>query len=244
MLRRPFRPVSLVLAAALLLSLPGRALQPAPREAVPDVVDAPVLFESPLPATDPVDPDWFSDAVFIGDSRTEGLLLYSTLRAGLGLTHPGLNVNTARTKALFPLKDGKATLEEALSGGTWRKVYLMLGVNEASWMDEGTYYDGYAALIDQLRDLLPGAQIYVQTLIPVTAARSEVQGPDNARLARRNELLLRLAREKRVYLVDTAAAFAPPGEPLPEELSTDGLHFTKEGHHRWIDCLATHTVGL
>ncbi len=240
---RHTRRLALALALLLLLSLPGQAAPVVEWRTMPEVVDAPLLFEAPIPATDPVDMDWFSDAVFIGDSRTEGLLLYSSLKAGLGLTHAGLSVLTARTQADFTVDHRKVTLAQALSGGSWGKVYLMLGVNEASWMDEGAFYRTYSALIDDLRRLLPDAQIYIQTLIPVTAYRSAAQAPNNARLARRSDLLAQLCRERQVYLLDVAAALSGPDGALPDHLSTDGLHLSRAGHHIWIEYLQTHTVG-
>jgi len=225
-----------------MLAAPGAAAPASAPGSLPDVVDAPVMFDAPLPATEPVDEDWFLDAVFIGDSRTEGLRLYSTLTSGLWLTHAGLNVKTVQSME-FDVGREKMSLRQALQGGTWGKVYLLLGVNEASWMKEADFYSGYCALIDELRDILPEAAIYIQTLAPVTQRREAKRGPDNAVLVQRNEALLRLCREKQVYLVDVAAALTGPEGDLPEEWSTDGLHFTTEAHHRWIDCLRRHTVG-
>ncbi len=232
----------MVLALLTLLSPPGRALSGG-RTRLPEVVDAPLLFGAPVPVSDPVDPDWFSDAVFLGDSRLEGLALYSELKVGLRLTASGLNVRTARTGSGFTVDGRTVTLSQALSGGSWGKVYLMLGVNEAAWMDEGTFYREYAGLIDDVRAQLPQAKLYLQTLIPVTSYRSAAQAPGNTLLARRSALLTQLAEEKQVYLVDVAAAFAGSDGALPDGLSTDGLHLTSAAHAIWLEYLQTHTVG-
>ena len=38
-------------------------------------------FSSPVPASDPVEDKWFEDALFIGDSRTVGMMNYSGVKA-------------------------------------------------------------------------------------------------------------------------------------------------------------------
>lgn len=241
MKRHFFRPLLLSLALALPLSLSGMAA--APSATLPEVVDAPMLFDRPLPASPAVDPGWFSDAVFIGDSRGRDLEQAQLLQTGLWLTEVGLNVRTVRTDAVFTVNGQKLTLKQALEGKSFRKVYVMLGVNEASWMDENTFYNEYSALIDDLRALLPGAGIYIQTLIPVTVARAAARAPDNVLLASRSSLLRRLAQEKQVYLVDSAAPLTAASGALSKEYSTDGLHLNADGIALLSRCLRTHTAG-
>lgn len=225
---------------ALLCALPSQAVASQPKSsALPEVVDAPLLFEAPVPAAPAVEEDWFSDAVFLGDPRLYAMAGGAEV-PGLALSFSDINVQTARTKNSYT--DRNFTLAQALEGGAWTKVYVMLGLNEAAWMDEATFCSEYAALIDDLRALLPQAKIYIQTLIPVTSFRSAAQSPSNTLLARRNYLLAQLAREKQVYLVDTAAPFTQPGG-LADALSTDGLYLTPEGCYAWLCYLRTHTVG-
>ena len=51
------------------------------------------------------DDTWFSDAAFVGDSRTEGLILYTGLETEV-FAEKGLNVRTALSSALFTLDGG------------------------------------------------------------------------------------------------------------------------------------------
>ncbi len=231
------------LSLLLLLSLPGQAAPPSHRQVLPQVVDAPHVFNTPLPASRPVSADWFSDAVFIGDARLGELLNAGLFQPALALTQIGLNVRDVRSGSLFSLDGQRATLRQMLEGTQWKKVYLMLGFNEAAWMDDQEFYEEYSALIDDLRALLPGAQIYLQTLIPVTVSRAVAQVPDNRLLANRSALLTRLARSQRVYLVAVDAFFTEANGTLSPGLSTDGLHLTAEGNARWFEYLRTHTMG-
>ena len=105
------------------------------------------------------------------------------------------------------------------------------------------FYTEYAALIDDLRKILPGIQIYVQTLIPVTVSRAAARTPSNALLASRSELLARLAQEKKVYLVAVGAGFTEANGALAPDLTYGGLHLTAQGNQRWFDYLRSHTMG-
>lgn len=240
--KRALRSCAMGLLLLLLLSLPGQAAQEPSLRTLPQVVDPPFLFEQPLPASRPVSADWFSDAVFIGDARSQELTAAGLFQPGLSLAQIGLNLRDIRSGSVFTLNGQRATLEQMLEGTGYRKVYLMLGFNEASWMSEEDFYGEYAALIDDLRRLLPSAQIYLQTLIPVTVSQAAARTPGNALLAARNGLLLRLAREKQVYLTAVGDFFSEPNGALSPGLSSDGFHLTAEGNARWFQYLRTHTM--
>lgn len=238
---RRLRPALLAPLLLMLLSLTGQA---SPRSStLPLVVDAPMVFDYPLPPSAPVSDQWFSDAVFIGDSRTEDLLSSHLFQPGLALAQTGLSVRSIRSEAVFASGNERLTLFQALWGGTYTKVYLALGFNEASWMEEEDFYREYGGLIDDLQSLLPHAQIYLQTLIPVTLSRAATQSPDNAMLANRSALIRRLAHDKQAYLLDVSAAFTGINGDLSPSLSSDGLHLTSQGNSQWYDYLCTHTMG-
>lgn len=234
-------PLALLLSGVLTLSGQGAALPS--RRVLPLVVDPPAVFKSPLPPSRPVSADWFSDAAFIGDSRTEGLLSAGLFPVGLSLTQTGLNVRDLRSGAPFSQDGDRAPLRQMLKSSGCKKVYLMLGFNEAAWMSGDDFYADCSLLIDELRSLLPQAQIYLQTLPPVTVSRSASRVPDNHLLALQNKALSLLARDKRVYLVAVDACFTGANGALSPDLSSDGLHLNSRGCAQWFQYLRTHTMG-
>lgn len=243
MKRRLCAPLVLGILFSLSLSLSGQAAQVPPRRLLPQVTDAPFVFDSPLPASRAVSASWFSDALFIGDARLEELADCGAFQPGLTLAQVGLNLRDLRSGTPFSRDGARVSLWQLLEGTSFQKVYLTLGFNEASWMGEEEFYAEYSALIDELRRALPGCPIYLQTLIPVTVSRSAVQTPDNALLASRSALLKRLAREKQVYLVAVDAGFTEANGALSPGLSSDGLHLTAKGNQQWYQYLRTHTMG-
>ena len=200
-------------------------------------------YAAPVPEGEAAEDDWFSDAAFVGDSLTDGLLLYSGIRGADNLSYKGMTVQTVRTDKVIRQDGAKYTPLEALGRKTYGKVYLLLGINELGWYNDQRFYDCYAQLVDLVRAAQPDAQIYLQTLLPVTAEKSERhEWLKNEKIAVYNDLIARLAEEKEVYLVDAHAALADENGVLPAEESTDGVHLTRSGYELWADYLRRHTV--
>lgn len=222
------------------VSTPAPTPTPVPSAAPEE--EAAYDYAAPVPESDAVEDAWFADAAFIGDSRTEGLVLYTTLKPGGTFAYRGLNVQSARTDRVIKVDGGKYTAVEALKRGAFAKVYLSLGVNELGWYNNERYYQNYADLIDLVRAAQPDAEIYLQTLIPVTAEKSAASYINNPTILVYNDLIKTLAEEKQAYLVDVWAAFADKDGALPAEGSVDGVHLTKAYYARWLDYLKTHTA--
>lgn len=238
-LSSPCRP-ALVLVLAALLALPGHAAHP--QGTLPEIIDPPFVFDGPVPSTAPVEPQWFADAAFVGDSRTEALATAGLFSPRLRLTQVGLSVRTARAEEGFVVDGSRLPLTQALAQSGCRKVYLMLGASEASWMSGEEFYRDYSALITDLRTCLPNVQIYLQTLIPVTISRATARKPDNDQIAAFSALIRRLARERQVYLVDLAPLFTQSNGALSPDLTTDGYLLNSQGNALWSTYLMEHTV--
>ena len=60
-------------------------------------------FSQPAPESEPVDNSYFDDAAFVGDSRTDGFMIYSGIGTGTNLTSNGLSIfKLEEKKALTP----------------------------------------------------------------------------------------------------------------------------------------------
>ena len=217
--------------------------QPDGSEQEPD--SAPYDFSSPVPENDPVDNSYFQDAAFIGDSRTDGFLIYSGIGCGENLTSNGLSIFKLEEKKAFTIDGQSYTALEALGRKQYGKVYLSLGVNELGYYDDQGFHDKFAALIDRVRETQPGAVIYLQTLVPVNPELCAENWPsyvNNDKVAVYNEIFKQLAEEKEVVLLDVGAALSTADGILAKENTVDGVHFTRAWYQEWLAYLQTHTV--
>jgi len=129
-------------------------------------------YNSVVPESESVTDDYFNDAVFIGDSRTEGFILYNGLSNVTSLTAKGLMVDTAFTRPVINMNGKKLTVMEALSKIKFNKVYIMLGINELGWAYSDIFIKKYADIVDYIKEINSEAQIYVQSILPVSYEKS------------------------------------------------------------------------
>lgn len=200
-------------------------------------------FSRPVPLSEPVDNSYFDDAVFIGDSRTEGLITNTGLSNTTAYTYKGLMVDTVFTKPVIRRGENKVSVMDALKTTSFSKIYIMFGINENGWPYNDVFINKYAKIIDAVREINPDAVIYVQEIMPVTnqvsATHSYIR---NGKIAEFNRLLRQMAQEKQAYFIDTASAVAASDGSLPADAAADGIHLKKDYCKKWLDYLKSHTV--
>lgn len=222
---------------------------PSPKEdqpSIPVIQPVPYDFSQPVPASEAVDNSYFADAAFVGDSRTDGLLLFSGMGCGTNLTSNGLSIFQLSEKKALTIDGQKYTLLEALAMEQYGKVYISLGVNELGIYDDEGFYSSYCQAIDQIRACQPNAVIYIQGLIPlnedVIAQTTKRDYLTNEHLIVYNDIMKRVAQEKQVAFLDLHTEFVDENGELSADASNDGVHLRRDGYKQWLAYLKTHTV--
>ena len=180
-----------------------------------------------------------SSVAFIGDSRTQGFIMYNGLKSVQDYSYIGLMVDTAVTKKFVKTSNGqKITLLEDMANRNIKSVYIMLGVNELGWVYPQVFKKKYEDLIDEIRKVKPNCKIYVQSIIPMTKTKSDNDKIfNNSNVAKFNKLVQEVAKEKNVTYLDVKSALVDENGNLPEEASTDGIHVDKEYCEKWLNYL-------
>ena len=210
-------------------------------------------FTQPAPETAAVEDDWFSDAVFIGDSRTDGLRLYSGIRGADFLAYKSLMIfhvvgNDKVDRKAVPLNGvgDKKTVLEWLDEKRYAKVYLMFGVNELGYGDDAAFTDAFSRTVDEIRARQPEAVVYIQSLVPIEPEKAQKTNPawwlNNDRVANYNTILQQVCAEEGAVYLNVQEALVDENGVLPKEGTTDGIHFTKSWYQKWYAYLKTHTV--
>ena len=181
----------------------------------------------------------FSGCLFIGDSRTEGFMLYSGVRGAEAYTARGLMVDTYFTSPVVDAGGKKVTVSEAIEADApYTRVYIMLGINELGWAYDSVFISKYENLLDHVRSCMPDAEIIVQSIIPVTAAKSQSDEVyNNENIARYNELIRGMCAKKGIAFADLVPYFTDADGALPEEAAFDGIHLQTSYCERWLDVL-------
>ncbi len=188
------------------------------------------------------DRSYFNDALFIGDSLTEDLQKYGGLEGASFFTHVGLNIYQLFEKPQTDAKTG-ATLRQMLQSHRYGKIYVLLGINEMGTGTTGYFARHYSAALSVIRELQPKAILYVQSILPVAAEKSD-EDPvfNNPRIRERNEALRALANGRNIFYFDLAAAFRDESGNLPQKYSGDDVHIKAKYYPLWTDYLLKNTV--
>ena len=182
------------------------------------------------------DDKYFDTAVVIGDSRTEGLSLYTGMSNLDAFFSKGLNIEKVMTDAIVPTDDGMVTVLEALELKKYDNIYISFGINELGWVYEDVFIEDYKMFIDAIREIEPDATIYVENILPVSQELSdEDEIYNNPNIEKFNKLLKDMCKDYGdVIYLDVASSVIVDGA-LPAEASTDGRHCNKEYCEKWLD---------
>lgn len=196
-----------------------------------------------IPDDNTVNDSWFDDALFIGDSRTEAFMNYAAPGQATFYATRGLSVKTVFENKFVKVGNDTLTVNDALGKQSFGKVYTMLGVNELGWGSPEAFIKRYGDLIDRIQATQPGAAIFVQAILPVSAER-DAKGDyvNNGRIVQFNGLIETMCKEKKVTFLKVGEAVADSEGKLPAEATTDGVHLNKTYCLKWLDYLKSHTA--
>ncbi|MDR3551913.1 MAG: GDSL-type esterase/lipase family protein [Clostridia bacterium] len=182
---------------------------------------------------------WFNNTVFIGDACTLGITTYKIADNATVLAGNGLSAYSA-LKYKIKLNGQSQTIMTAIAAKKPKRIYILLGSNDLTFLKSADQFTGpYGALLDALKQQLPDATIYVQSILPVTASY-EIKKPTitNTRIDEFNSALKALCDQKSVKYVDVEAIFKGPDGMLPKSLSTDGLNIRPKCYYQWLNYLS------
>lgn len=225
---------------------PTLTLAPTPDPtASPTPTQAPPYdFSSPVPESEAVEKSYLDDAVFIGDSRTEGLVLYTGLTNSTNYAHKGLNVSTIYSDALVEQNGQTVTVMEAMKNTQFNKVYIMFGINELGWSYPDIFIQKYTQIIQDIRAINPDAIIYVQEILPVSQKVSDTHDYiTNQKIQEFNQMLATMTKDQKVYYLQVSQCVVEGDNfCLPDQASSDGIHLTPDACQKWLTYLLCHVV--
>ena len=181
-------------------------------------------------ATKEAQEEYYKDAVFIGDSRTQGLQINAGLTSPDFFAGRGLNVKNARTEKVVKNAAGKAvTVVDALKDKQYKKVYICFGINELGWPYTNIFADEYQKTIDAIKKIQPNAEVVVQGILPVTEKKSKSDKIFNMKNVKKfNKVIKKMAEDNGETYVDNSPAVANDKGYLPGDVTPDGIHMNRE----------------
>ncbi len=178
--------------------------------------------------------EFFQDTLFIGDSRTMGLAEYADIGGAVVFANTGMNIYR-----LYSLKnavhDQEPYLEDILAEKQYRKIYLMLGINELGYDAEQTV-KRYEEEVLKLSELQPEAKIVLEANLHVTKERSERDAIfNNENIDRINGNIRQIAEKHGFSYIDVNEIFDDETGALNPECTHDEVHVLGKYYQQWAD---------
>ena len=208
-------------------STPPTTLPTLPPETIPPTTapSQPQLF-FPTFAPD----GYFDDALFIGDSRTVGLMEYGGLPRTNYFADTGMSVYN-----IYSSNVNGSTLRQLLSSREFGKIYIMLGINELGYDQDYTVKE-YEKLVNWIRDWQPDAIVYIEANLHVSARRSSSDPIfNNSNIDAFNSRIAALADGEQIFYLDVNPLFDDADGNLDQSYTGDNTHLYGKYYQPWTD---------
>lgn len=190
---------------------------------------------------------YFNDALFIGDSQTDGLYNYGLIRdhasfyALEGVTV--YNVFDVKIPFRSPTEEYEASLKKVLKKHDYRKIYFCIGMNELGVPATTEFRNEYKKVIKQIRKYQPDAIIYIQGMIHVSAALSMTdEAFNNKNIVQRNEAISKLANGHDIFYIEPSEDLCDGNGDLIAEYTNDNVHLTAKYYPLWHEYLNKYAI--
>ncbi len=230
---------------------------------MPDVLDEvispPLLGTSePSPVTPPpvTDPDetnggntaivprpefTMENSLFVGDSRAVGLKEYAGIDGVEWFCDVGMSSANLEGKSIAVGTREKMSLDELLQETQYRKIYLMMGINEVG-NHMPTTVQKHRELVERILQLQPDAEIFIQANLHVSKIRNDRgDSVNNAAIDRLNSQLSEIAEKERVYYMDVNPIFDDATHSLRSDATGDGVHPYAKHYAQWGNWIIAET---
>ena len=167
--------------------------------------------------------DMAVDVVFFGDSETAGGDFQKAFPSVKSINLGYIGEDTK----------GMLRRVEAIAAVQPKKIFLMAGINGLKNQTMSDFEHWYAVLVDSICSAVPEAELYIESILPVTASSDYC---DNQKIREANTIIEKIAAARSLVYVDVHNAYVVD-DALPENLSYDGLHLTKEAYDIWYNSI-------
>lgn len=188
-----------------------------------------------------VDKSYFDDALFIGDSRTDGISEYGGLDNATFFADTGLNIYDIYDTSVS-VNNKNVKIEQLLSTNKYGKIYVMMGINELGYNLDRTAKK-YEEFINFIKGKQKNSIIYIEANLHVTKAKSESDKTfNNQRINKYNEKIRKFSDNKNIFYLDINDYFDDEEHNLNAKYTHDNIHVYAKYYKEWTNWLKEHAI--
>ncbi|MBQ1943651.1 MAG: hypothetical protein II513_07210 [Ruminococcus sp.] len=258
--------IALVMAASLCAALicgcgkkeePSAASAGTPDGTAAETPTQAAATQAAAPQDGMVDPHWFDDAVFVGDSITTtledfcfddpNLLGDADFVCADSLSYHNAQWDLNDENAVHPTIQGETVLAETAAEITGSsKIFILMGIND---IDTYGVEDTMASMKEFIRKVLshsPNVEIYLQSTTPMIPAK-ETDILNNVLIRQFDEELELYCNENGYHYLDVYHRMCDENGALRADYCVDpeddGIHFTYDATIVWVNYLRSAVAG-
>lgn len=200
--------------------------------------------ETLLAETSKADQSYLDKILFLGDSRTVGMVMNGYIKeeqalAAVGITH----LQAYEQKYTFDHTGMTYDFESYIREKQAEIIYISYGINGINYLDEQQYKDGFVTMIDDVKAWSPNSKIVIQSIWPIIENKTMTVRMTPELVKGYNTFLYDLAKEKGCYYLDSIKALEDQvGDMNPLYDNGDGLHYNRAGYDAAFDYILKHPV--
>ena len=194
--------------------------------------------------------EYLDKLIFLGDSTTYGIGYYyengySDLCPLSQIWVPANHTLTLAFQStvdiVYPETDEEMRIVEAAEKAKPEYLFITLGVNGISFMDEEYFTREYTKLIQSVQRASPDTKIICNSIFPVAASYAESDQINNQKIMAANGWIEKAAEATGTRFLNSYEALIGPDGYLPEDSQNgDGLHLTGEAFGKVMTYIRTH----
>lgn len=116
------------------------------------------------------------------------------------------------------------------------KVFLMGGINGLASQDIIEFKNQYEYLVKSLKDSLPTATIYIQSILPVNKSIQNANVPNNEKIIEANNIIETITKKYGCRFIDLYSIYAKE-DMLPPKYTDDGIHLLPKAYNLWFQAI-------
>jgi len=189
--------------------------------------------------------DFFSKAVFIGNSTSEGLTMYFNSKGKGFLGGPlvaakvSYTFNSDKSKLdgyMLKYKDEQLQAKELVKKAGSKRALIMMGTNDLMGADASAVAEKYYKYIEGIIQENPGVVIYIQSTTPRRGTKN-ADSLSNDKINELNNLMMEYANTHNdVYYIDISTPLKDEEGNLKQSYSSDGyVHLNIQGYGVWVN---------
>ena len=182
---------------------------------------------------------YYNNMLFIGDSRVQALMEYGNAEGMAYFCKEGMNIYDLDDERLDCDGMTGVTLEEVLAAKQYKRIYLMIGLNELGYnLNNNLNKD--LEWVDKIMEAQPDAQLVLCSILHVSSQHAiDYEYENNVNIDYINSGLRMIAEDRGILYLDENPLFDNASGDLDTTYSSDGCHPYASYVKKWVIWLAT-----